>query len=411
MVCELDGPGPTLNKSKTEVVIGEAIMLLTVSIRNAKVYNPVRIHPLLLWLPLGWLLLNCQSAADVVHTGPKFKGVNLVAPPRNPGLTGLDGVKTVGGEWVAVVPYGFTRKGEAHFFSFWNRPPERRATPPAGGSPAGGSPAGGQWWGETPAGVAETVQMARQQGLKVMFKPHVWMMGGSHLDLEFSTEADWQSFEADYSRYILGFAHLADSLHVDAYCITTELDRFAVARPDYWKKLIAEVRAIYKGPLTYAANWDRYEKIPFWSQLDYIGVDAYFPLSDDRQPDVSALVRGWKPHLKALRRFSQQQQKPILFTEFGYRSCDYTGQRPWESETDCTPNAQAQANAFSALFEGVWPQSWFAGGFVWKWFMAESHGHHERDQYSPQGKLAGDVLTKNWHTGIATHAPSNGSIR
>ena len=327
-------------------------------------------------------LLSCQTDLPFRYDGPKLKGVNLVAPPQQPDSAALAPVRTMGAGWVAIVPYGFNRKGDNRFYFSENMPKEGRKF--------------GQWWGETPAGVAETVMMARRQGLKTMLKPHVWMQGGSHLDLEFQTEADWQMFEKDYSQYVLHFARLADSLHVDLYCITTELDRFSVARPDYWRTLTAQVRQVYRGQLTYAANWDRYEKIPFWDALDYIGVDAYFPLSDVREPSVAQLTRGWKPHLNALKKLSSQQQKPILFTEFGYRACDHTARRPWESDTDCTDNPTAQANAYAALLEAVWPQPWFAGGFVWKWFMNDSPRHRERDQYSPQTRPAGEVLGKAW---------------
>lgn len=326
------------------------------------------------------VLFSCQTPPPFHYGGSKLKGVNLVAPPREPDTMALAPVRAMGGEWVAIVPYGFCRKNDPHFTFSENRKDKGNW----------------QWWGETPAGVAGTVQMAKKQGLKTMLKPHVWMQGGSHLDLEFTTEADWQSFEHDYSQYILHFAKVADSLKVDLYCITTELDRFAIARPAFWESLIRQVRRIYKGPLTYAANWDRYERIPFWRQLDYIGVDAYFPLSDDREPSVTALAKGWKPHLKRLRQTSDEWQKPILFTEFGYRSCDHTAQRPWESETDCVVNPTAQANAYQALIEAVWPQPWFAGGFAWKWFMHVDPRHHERDQYSPQGKMAEQMLSKHW---------------
>lgn len=325
-------------------------------------------------------LLGCQTSSPFTYTGQKLKGVNLVAPPRRSGPDALKAVKTIGGEWVAIVPYGFTRKGEARFHFSGNM----------------GEDAKWQWWGETPEGVAATVRMAREQGLKVMLKPHVWMEGGSHLDLEFSREQDWQTFENDYAQYVLHFANMADSLNIDLYCITTELDRFAIARPDFWNNLIKQVRQVYKGKLTYAANWDRYERIPFWKELDYIGVDAYFPLSDEREPDVRTLTKGWQQHLESLKAVSYQHQKPILFTEFGYRSCDHTAERPWESETDCNPNPDAQAKAYEALLTEVWSQPWFAGGFAWKWFMNNEHGRREKDQYSPQGKLAEAVLREKW---------------
>lgn len=330
------------------------------------------------------LAVSCQSQLPPYrYTGEVVKGANLVAPPQKPADTTFRALWADGGTWVAVVPYGFCRAGEAHFYWHGNRPPGQRR-------------GDGQWWGETPAGVAETVRMARAQGLKVMLKPHVWMMGSSHLDLAFEKEADWQTFEADYRGYVLGNARLADSLKVDLFCITTELDKFALTRPAFWSQLITDVRTIYKGKLTYAANWDRYDKLPFWDQLDYIGVDAYFPLADDETPSVKAMVRGWKKPVMELARLSATFQKPILFTEFGYRSCDHTAKKPWESETDCQPNLEAQTSAYIALYEVLGSQPWFAGGFVWKWFMLEQHGPRERDRFSPQGKPAEIALRQAW---------------
>ncbi len=325
-------------------------------------------------------LLGCQTDPPFRYNGTKLKGVNLVAPPHQPDSTALAPVRAILADWVAIVPYGFCRKGDPHFFFSENRKEKNNW----------------QWWGETTAGVAGTVRMARMQGLKIMLKPHVWMQGGSHLDLAFTNEADWQMFEHDYAQYVLHFARLADSLKVDLYCITTELDRFAIARPAFWQRLIGQVRQVYKGKLTYAANWDRYENIPFWNQLDYIGVDAYFPLSDHREPSVQELADGWKSHLRSLQKLADNVQKPVLFTEFGYRSCDHAAQRPWESEIDCIPNVTIQANAYAAIHKAVWPQPWFAGGFIWKWFMESEPRHREHDQYSPQGKPAEKVLQKGW---------------
>jgi hypothetical protein len=354
---------------------------------HAMYQNLMRQLALFCCLLLNWLLCQCQTQPPYTHTAPKIKGANLVAPPEKPTDATLGTLRSDGGEWVAVVPYGFCRKDEPHFYWHGNPPPGQRKM--------------GQWWGETPQGVAETVQMARKNGLKVMLKPHVWMMGGSHLDLAFNKETDWQTFEADYRGYVLGNARLADSLKVDLFCISTELDKFAIERTRFWSDLIAEVRQVYKGQLTYAANWDRYAQLPFWKELDYIGVDAYFPLSDAATPPEKVMVQGWKKHLNGLEKLSRQYQKPVLFTEFGYRACDRTAARPWESETECRPNEQAQINAYAALHEAVWPQPWFAGGFVWKWFMTDQHApetsdHRERDYYSPQNKPAEAVLRRAW---------------
>lgn len=51
------------------------------------------------------------------------------------------------------------------------------------------------------------------------------------------------------------------------------------------RRLIRQIRRVYHGPLTYAANWSgEYKQIRFWDALDYVGIQAYFPLRHGRQP-------------------------------------------------------------------------------------------------------------------------------
>ena len=61
----------------------------------------------------------------------------------------------------------------------------------------------------------------------------------------------------------------------------------------YFKQLIKDVRAVYAGKLTYAENWDCYADVPFWSDLDYIGMDAYFPIAEGSNPSEQELEEGW----------------------------------------------------------------------------------------------------------------------
>ena len=99
-------------------------------------------------------------------------------------------------------------------------------------------------------------------------------------------EEGWKKIAEGYKKYILSYAVLADTMEIDLFCIGTELKAMALERPDYWKELIAEVRSIYGGPIIYAANWDSYDEIAFWDELDFIGIDAYFPLGNRQIPSV-----------------------------------------------------------------------------------------------------------------------------
>ena len=57
--------------------------------------------------------------------------------------------------------------------------------------------------------------------------------------------------------------------------------------------IVDAVRQVYKGRITYAANWDKVGEVGFWDALDVIGVHAYFPLADGDNPDAETLRRGW----------------------------------------------------------------------------------------------------------------------
>ena len=168
--------------------------------------------------------------------------------------------------------------------------------------------------------------------------------------------------------YILTYAKAATELNAEILCIGTELEDFVMNRPIYWQELIKEIKEVYKGKLTYAANWDEFKRIPFWGELDFIGIDAYFPLSEKKSPTIQDFENGWKPHKEDIIKIQKKYNKPVMFTEFGYRSIDFTGKQPWDSNrVEGSLNLQAQADALQAIHNQFWKEDWFAGGFIWKW--------------------------------------------
>ena len=197
-------------------------------------------------------------------------------------------------------------------------------------------------------------------------------------------------FEADYSSYILEFAKIASEYNVELFCIGTELKNSIEKRPDYWRKLIKEIQKTYSGKLTYAANWDEYKHIDFWKELDYIGVDAYFPLCNSNCSETE-IKREWTNISKELSKYSNKFKKPILFTEFGYPSANYALSEPWRSDKSIADSTQ-QLLAYKSFFASAWNENWLAGIFVWKWYAApEQHRISEHD-FTPQNKPAINVL-------------------
>ena len=246
-----------------------------------------------------------------------------------------------------------------------------------------------QWYGETRVGAKQYIEALQKKQIKIMLKPQIWIRrGGFTGSLNLNSESDWKLLEDSYAKFILEYAALAQEMKVEIFCIGTELDKFIMHRPEYWDQLITEIAEIYKGKLTYAANWDEFKRTPFWNRLDYIGLDAYFPVSKSKTPTVEECLEGWNMHKNDIKKMHEVYDKPILFTEFGYRSVDYSGREPWKSDRDMYQvNLEAQLNTTKALFETFWSEDWFAGGFVWKWHHNyELSGGQNNTRFTPQNK-------------------------
>lgn len=258
-----------------------------------------------------------------------------------------------------------------------------------------------QWFGETKEGVKQYIQMLNKNGIEVMLKPQIWISRGAFTGkITMSSEEDWKALEESYYKFIITYAELAEETNVSILCIGTELEQFVKNRPLFWENLIKKIRGIYKGKLTYAANWDEYPRVSFWNNIDYIGIDAYFPLSQEKTPSVEQLKIGWQPWKEKIKVISESNNKPILFTEFGYRSMDYTAKKPWlVDRNDENVNLTAQANALTAIFSEFWNEDWFAGGYVWKWFTNhQKSGGVDNNRFTPQNKPAQEVMTEFYNT-------------
>jgi len=207
--------------------------------------------------------------------------------------------------------------------------------------------------------------------------------------LLFESKLDQQIWNESYRGYLIQYAHLAEELNVEILCIGTELCSQVDANQTYWKDLIAEVRSVYSGKLTYAANWDCYPDFPFWADLDYIGIDAYFPLetgNSEDQRSASEAWNRWKPTMAAL---SDSVSTPILFTEYGYRSCEGALIEPWTNENNLNADEAAQSTGYQSLYSSIWSEPWFAGGFLWKWHCKEHiHKKDRSTDFTPQAKPA-----------------------
>ena len=332
--------------------------------------EPMRIVKLLV---LVLFLQSCDAQPQ-----EKINGVSYVGSRQKVTEGNIHPLVSINANYASVMPFGFIRSLDNPNIIYNTQR---------------------QWYGETREGAKQYIDMLRTKGIKIMLKPQIWIWRGEFTGyLSMKTEEDWKVLEDSYRAFILEYAELAEETQTEIYCIGTELEQFIVNRPEFWNKLIKDIKAVYNGKLTYAANWDEYKRVPFWNKLDYVGVDAYFPVSESKTPSKEEALKGWEPWKKELQSVSEKAGKPILFAEFGYRSVDYAGKEPWRSDRSMNiVNLEAQSNLSKALFESVWGEDWFAGGFIWKWFIDhQSAGGSDNPRFTPQNKPTEDVIRSHY---------------
>lgn len=298
------------------------------------------------------------SGTPTPMSRPEIRGITLDARAR-PADAELLRLSDMGVTHLFVVPFG------------WQRAPDDPAVTLRTQND--------RWYSEDDDGIRDLDRRADSLGMAVVIKPHVWIRGSLPSDVGFPSDGDWADWEHSYRSFAMHYAALSADIGAPLFVVGTELAGPALERPEFWRSLISDVRSVYAGRLTYAANWwKEYEHVAFWDALDYVGVQAYFPLvphgpgnfDPAATPDARELNEGWTGHLSALEKTAARIDRPVLFTEIGYRSVGYAAAEPWRwpergEQADSRPDLQA--DLYGAFFEQLWHRDWFAGVVIWKW--------------------------------------------
>ena len=227
-------------------------------------------------------------------------------------------------------------------------------------------------------------------GMKVMLKPHLRLQNHEWCAyIHFNKEEKWERWFEEYKEFISHCARMAEENGVEEFCIGVEL-RGSIERNE-WKDVIKVVRKNYSGSIVYAANWDSYKNIKWWNMLDFIGIDAYFPLINKKEPSIKELVEGWRKWHDEIKDFSEEIGKKVIFTEIGYCSQDGTNMEPGNPEISNKIDLQEQADCYNATFMTFWNEKFMRGIFWWEWY-ADGKGGEEDKYYTPYKKPAEDVI-------------------
>jgi hypothetical protein len=246
--------------------------------------------------------------------------------------------------------------------------------------------------------VARAVAMAHARGLHVMLVPHLWVeSGGWRALIAPLSEEGWTHWSASYERFVRSWAEVAEQTHAEMFSAGVEL-RSWVTGPHarLFRRVLATVRRVYHGLVTYSANWDDVDDTVVLGELDVIGVNAFYPLAQDAGAPDSALLEGARAVARRVHALAEAWGKPVLFTEIGYATRPDPAVRPWEwPETfqGVRVDEAAQAAAYRALLAAMLDERDFAGFFVWRVYADPDDVSQEAPWgFSPRAKLAEFVV-------------------
>jgi hypothetical protein len=245
--------------------------------------------------------------------------------------------------------------------------------------------------------IGRMIAQAKARGLRVLLIPHLWIeTGGWRGDMDPGSEAGWLAYQAAYRQFILAWARDAQAFGADAFSIGVECKSWSGRFGAYWTGLIADVRAAYHGPLTYSANWDEADGVLFWDQLDWIGVNAFYPLAKTPAASDVLYAEGAARALAELGELAREADKPVVLVEIGYTTRPNAAVEPWlwpDGMRDVVVDEHEQARALATLSDAAAQQPWVLGFFVWRYYANLDDVSQEAAWgFSPHAKAAERVL-------------------
>ena len=251
----------------------------------------------------------------------------------------------------------------------------------------------------TDAELHRIVDLAHGLGMRVLLLPSVALSSDPthfsyQIGMAFSSEDRWQEWFASYRELINHYAEFSQEAGVDMLCVGDVLVG-TTDRQEDWRRIVAEVRQRFKGPITYNGGGEE-DRVGWWDAVDYIGMSPFYALTEKNDPTVGELKTAWteKGYLALMENLSKQFNKPVIAMRMGYESKDGANRWPGTSYTmQLGLDLQEQADCYQAALEAMWGKPWLKGIFWWQWWVNQIGGPNDSG-YTPVGKPAEAILKR-----------------
>lgn len=205
-------------------------------------------------------------------------------------------------------------------------------------------------------------------------------------------------FQQSYTEFVLHYAQLAQDEGVELLSIGTEMDTAIHPHWAGWLQgLLAQVRAVYKGSLSYDQHYSAFLSGPrpaaagdphYWWELpedpkslweldfDYIGLSVYdLNLAAGGDNSEAAQTARWQEFFAQVKAAHERYGKPVLLLEVGQDNIDPADIGKPKAEAyarqSTAAGQQLQVNALKSLFKASDGYDWYRGGFLWEYWVMD----------------------------------------
>lgn len=227
------------------------------------------------------------------------------------------------------------------------------------------------------AELIDFITYAKSKGLKVALKPTAnckngtWRAHINFFDEDVPCEPKWGNWFASYTEFQMHYAEIAEKCNCEMFIAGCEMVQ-SERREAEWRKLIADIRTVYGGLVSY--NTDKYQEhnVKWWDAVDVISSSGYYPIND------------WENQLDRIEKVVKKYDKPFFFAECGCMSTEKANLVPNDWSVKGSVDLQGQADWYHTMFESCRKRDWVKGFAVWDWAGnqyslsgAASHGGYD----------------------------------
>ena len=233
--------------------------------------------------------------------------------------------------------------------------------------------------------LVEVIEYGKEMGLRIILKPMincrngVWRAHINFFDLDVPCEPKWSKWFPNYEKYILKFAKIAEKTKCEMFMIGCEL--VSTERKEiYWRELVAKVREVYHGLITY--NTDKYQEaeVKWWDCVDVISSSGYYPQSE------------WEDNLSRIKKVVDNYKKPFFFAECGCMCVKGCQEVPNDWTFKGEMDLLIQETYFKMMFDVSKKHPWIEGFGIWDWNSTNTDYLSDTKGYSVYNKPAAKVI-------------------